>query len=1431
MRELRALRPAGDREGPSDADGSSAGAGHTMVCPASSEPTTALDTRDLIDFLAPPEAPDELGRLGPYRVRRVLGKGGMGVVFHAEDPQLGRPVALKAMLPALAASDDARRRFLREGRAAAAISHDHVVPVFAVGQDRGVPFLAMPLLQGESLEDRLRREAALPVAEVLRVGREIAAGLAAAHERGLVHRDVKPANVWLEGSQGRVKILDFGLARAVSDGPQLTREGALIGTPAFMSPEQVNGRPVDARGDLFSLGCVLYQMATGRQPFAGPDTTSTLLAVSHCRPRPPEQVRPGLAPALCALILHLLAKNPDDRPASAGAVIAMVAAIEADPALRPERLGLRSRRRRGGAIAAALLLACGAAAAVYCLRPGDGLTVLPTDDSTLEVVLRRDGHIVGIHDARGGETWELDALDCHIETADSPNGLLIDQSEKGVIILRRRGSSVTAGRFLEPPPGAPPETRERARRASPLDAWKELDPAAFPEGKLAGSPVKLVGLLGDRRFRFRGTPSFPAFSPDGRWLALAVGNDVLLFDRPSGGLRRTLHGHGAFAYRLAFTLGGKTVASTGADATVRLWEVESGLLVRTILGHAGLVGGLSFSPDGALAVSSDSAGRILLWDTKTGKTRHHLAGHTDAVGTVAFAPPRGDVVASGGADGTVRLWDVATGRERHRFTISPECQVHLAFSPDGRLLAAGTERRWNERGLQGTVRVWDVGSRREIAALQTPAGWLAFTADGRQLLTTLHRRPNRAAPAVLARWDTTTWRQEASFSVPGEGDAFFPALSPDGRTLAVAPNGDRTVRLFDVASGEQTCPGAGHAGEVVKVAFSPDGNTLASGGKDGVVRLWDLATGREARALTGHGAEVRSVAFSPGGRLVASGSYDGTVRLWSAPTGRALRTFIGHGGQVEGVAFSPRGKRLASAGFDGTVRLWDLVGQESRVLHRHTRPVVGVAFSPDGALLASAGYDNRVVLWDTATGGELRVLPHTCALNAVAFLAEGRVLAGTGGDGTVALWDVPSGTRWRVLTGPTMVVHGLAARGDGRRLAAAGLDGSVHLWDPAVDAAGRPGRLAVPLYPQGNWISGVAFSADGRHLAATSPDGPVAVFRLPAELPAAPVPEAGQGADEVRRFAGHTGPVRAVAFSPDGRRAASASGFLQGDRTVRVWEVATGRQLRCLVGHTDQVLGVAFSPDGRRILSGSWDRTVRLWDVETGAELCRCDGHEGRVEGVAFLPDGRRGLSASWDTTARVWDLGTGKELCRFGGHKGVLIAVAASPNGRRAVSAGYEDSTLRLWDVSTGREVRCLRGHNHQIAAVAFSPDGRRLLSGGNGGELFLWDLDGGGPPRAFPGHTAQMESLAFCPDGRRAFTAGGGDSTVRLWDLEAGKELRVYLGHRGLVCGVAVSPDGRFGLSGGGGEWEDRHVPGSDWALRLWRLPDPPAAPPRQP
>jgi RNA polymerase sigma factor (sigma-70 family) len=309
-----------------------------------------------------------------------------------------------------------------------------------------------------------------------------------------------------------------------------------------------------------------------------------------------------------------------------------------------------------------------------------------------------------------------------------------------------------------------------------------------------------------------------------------------------------------------------------------------------------------------------------------------------------------------------------------------------------------------------------------------------------------------------------------------------------------------------------------------------------------------------------------------------------------------------------------------------------------------------------------------------------------------------------------------------------------------------------------------------------------------------------------ASKPDAPKPQALQE----RVFVGHSDGIGMVAISRDGRLALSGGlTYGDGDPTVRLWDLETGKELKRLEGHTDGVYGVAFSPDGKRAASAG-DTTIRLWDLETGKELKRFEGHEGAVDSVAFSPDGKFLLSAGDDNTLRLWEVESGKEVRRFEGHTERVYRAVFSPDGKRALSGGF-DKTLRYWEVETGKELRCIEVDTTgvAVATMAFSPDGKRAVSSAGDKTVRLWDLESGNEIRRFEGHAKIVHFVAMSSNGKRILT-GSHDQTVRLWDVESGKELARFFGHLDFVREVAFSPDGRYALSGS-----------MDKTLRLWRLP----------
>jgi serine/threonine protein kinase/Leucine-rich repeat (LRR) protein len=459
-------------------------------------------TAEASALLAPPQAADEIGRLAHYRILKVLGEGGMGIVFLAEDTLLSRAVALKTLKPVLAADPRHRQRFLREARAQALVEHDHIVPIYSVGEDRGLPWLAMPFLKGQSLAELLKRVGVLTPAQTVRLGAQVAKGLAAAHAAGLIHRDVKPANIWVEPEGGgRAKLLDFGLAREESPDrageEPLTGWGAVVGTPAFMAPEQALSEPLDARADLFSLGCVLYRAVTGQLSFQGQGRTQT--------PPAPHEVNPTVPRPLSALIMNLLAKDRSARPASAAAVAAALEALQrkptspmlgaipvhssvpsdpgadldttaeaaapSEPPALPKRAAWSTRPRRRLLVAAVLFLALLPLAyffggTVIRIATNRGQLVIEVDDPKVEVTVKENGVVIQdrpgqreITLAAGEHDVEVTIKDTAGETHFFTGNLTLKRGDKKLVNVRR---DLVEKQKPEPiPPPEPPREVER----------------------------------------------------------------------------------------------------------------------------------------------------------------------------------------------------------------------------------------------------------------------------------------------------------------------------------------------------------------------------------------------------------------------------------------------------------------------------------------------------------------------------------------------------------------------------------------------------------------------------------------------------------------------------------------------------------------------------------------------------------------------------------------------------------------------------------------------------------------------------------------------------------------------------------------------------------------------------------------------------------
>jgi eukaryotic-like serine/threonine-protein kinase len=1168
---------------------------------------------------------------GNYRIEREIGRGGMGVVYEAIHVLLEKRVALK-VLPVQTIADAAHlERFFREARIAAGLHHTNIVPVFDVGQFAGTPYFAMQYIEGSgldrilnaiqsaeeqkfppttppdsaletasevqafsekeavsrktrsgtvrsSMEASTRIAAGLParLEDYFRwisgIGIQAAEGLAYAHERKIIHRDIKPSNLLLD-KQGVLWIADFGLARKIED-PAMTRSGALLGTPRYMSPEQAEAaeRPIDHRSDIYSLGATLYELLTCRPVFEGKTPVEVLSQIVTREPAPPRRLNPEIPADLAIVVMKAMAKRPEDRYQSACELADDLAHWQKMEPIKARPIGPLGRairwRRRNPKLA---FMAASAATVIFALSVIYYAGLIRENAKTRNALLN-ETHA------------RLQAVDALKQAEFARNQAKISE-------LRVDDARKTAETERDAAQTA--QVREKAALESEKRKGYVANLLAADLQLRSGRPQEA------QRYLFNTDPALRGWE----WNHLFLKSDSSLATIyiPENGVSDNSRHSSTFA----FTADGKAFFWSSKNVLYR-WNIATNAPVAAYGGFGRI---RAVSADGSMILTSGSEWQMQVIEPVTDRVVSTLMAVDGDVDSAAFSPD-GSVVAAGSRDGTVRMFEADTGKHLFSLYTRGGSVLRIAIAGTGSRIAAGSS--------DGAVRLWDV-----------KAWWDVKTV---KLLKDLPQKVRNAKSSALAEqryfpnplgiMDHPGDAGWESGNVYNSDSATAIAFSRDSRYLAAGFT-DGHIEAWDTSLDKFLYSIKGHARMVLSISYSPDNFSFASAGYDGAVRIWDVSSGTEQSALfdfslsslsatTNFG--LNSVAYGPDGSQLFAGSNMSHIKIWNVRNCQGIESMRAPGRSLRGIAFSPDGARVVSGSLDGTAILWGLAsGKPVQNLRGHKSSILSAAFSPNGKKIATASEDATARIWDAQSGRELAVLTgHSDAITSIRFSPDGAKLATGSADASARIWDSQSGKQLFVLTHPSEKLQSVAFSPDGNQIATGTYstldhpsDISVRLWDSAsgrnlknfscadlhnvfMITSAKSGQKAIPV----SGVFSVAFSPDGKRIAASLPF-----------FEAIGIWDVASG-KAVATLRGQT--AGSFAFSPDGIRIISCpligSTFLHDpDRSIRVWDAYSSELLYTLAGASDDlpVQEVAFSPDGARIASISDSSILKIWNSKS----------------------------------------------------------------------------------------------------------------------------------------------------------------------------------------------------------------------------------------
>ena len=1065
----------------------------------------AFDANVTLDGPAQIEGPGT--KIGRYELLELIGEGGMGLVYLAEQKEpVRRKVVLKIIKPGMD-SKQVIARFEAERQALAVLDHPNIAHVFDAGATAaGMPYFVMEYVKGMSIT-RYCDEHKLNIEQRLRLFEQVCEGVHHAHQKGIIHRDLKPSNILVSvhGDRAVPKIIDFGVAKAITqpltDKTFVTLQGQLLGTPEYMSPEQVDfaTQDIDTRSDIYSLGVVLYELLAGVLPFEEESFARAGFAEIQRTIRESEPASPSIRLTSLGEKAKTIADNRMTQ------VVPLARRLHRELEWIPLKAMRKDRCRRYRSASEmaddvrnylnGLPLIAGPETAIYRVKKfvhkhaGSVATVLLVVAAIVLGLIVSTAMYFRAEDARQKEVIAR----AEAEQATKKEAVARVEAEAA------KEKETIARTQAEQAEQATKEKAEELRRSLYVNSIQLAD-VKYREGNtgrvrelLASCPNDLHGWEWDRLNYIsdqslmtlrghRGWVGCAAISSDGKRIASGGQTDhtIKFWDILTGKEFITItEAHTDIIRCVSFSPDGKRLVSGSNDKTVKVWDVQTGRELMTLRGYPENVYDARFSPDGKrIACAGGWYGNIIVWDAETGETLKTLTGHTGDVWSLAFNPD-GKRIVSGSRDRTIKVWDVETGAEMMTIRGHQDGVDAVEFSPDGKRILSGSQDK--------TIKVWDVLSGAELMTLrghESNVPSIAVSPDNQYIAS-------GGMDKTIKIWDAATG--ENVLTLHGhEHWVLSLTFAPDSKRIVSSGSGDGTIKVWDVTVDRELTKLKGHHSLVNSVAFSPDGNRIVSASADGMIKLWDTRSHTELKTLRNSQQKrfIYSVAFSPDGRYIASGGHDQTFKIWDGVTGAETMTFHGHIGPIVAVAFSPDGKYVASGSDDKTLKVWEMnSGNQVAALQTHESGLLSVAFSPDGKFIASGSRDPTIRVWDWQTGRECLVLTghEKGYITSVAFSRDGiRIVSSCQEDCTVRVWDALTGAELATLKHADVVISA-AFSPDGKRVISGCRDKTARVWDAATGA-----ELLTLRAESG--VTTVAFDPDGKTIVAGTFDGPVVLW-------------------------------------------------------------------------------------------------------------------------------------------------------------------------------------------------------------------------------------------------------------------------------------------------------------------------------------------------